>query len=124
MIESSKYKTDSSVFPIFKQGYTHTLSPEDDAHVSISKTGYNEYDLNFAIPKGNKGDRGDKGDKGDKGDQNIYIGCNEPDDKSLIWYDTCEESFGGLSASDFLYEAYLQTPGKRVEDPNGGFKNV
>lgn len=78
LIESSTYKTESSVFPVFKQGYTHTLSPEDDAHVSISKTGYNEYDINFAIPKGNPGDKGDRGEKGDPGDENIHIGCDEP----------------------------------------------
>lgn len=122
LIESSTYKTESSVFPVFKQGYTHTLSPEDDAHVSISKTGYNEYDLNFAIPKGNKGDSGEKGDKGDPGDENIYIGCDEPSiDK--IWYDPCDESIDEFSAIDMLYTAYLQTPGKRIEE-NGEFKNI
>lgn len=124
LIETSTYKTESSVFPTFKQGYTHTLSPDDDAHVSVVKTGFNEYDLNFAVPKGNQGERGEKGEKGDPGDQNVYIGCDEPADKDMIWYNPCENSFNGMTASDFLYEAYLQTPGKRVEDSNGEFKNV
>lgn len=83
-MESSKYKTEGSVFPSFKHGYTHTLSPEDDAYVSLNKTGFNEYDINFAIPKGKQGDIGEKGEKGDPGDQNVYIGCDEPEDKDLI----------------------------------------
>lgn len=63
--------------------------------------------------------------KGDAGDQNIYIGCDEPEDKSQIWYDPCEDSTGEWNAKDFLYEAYLEIGGElSQEDFEKKFKNL
>ena len=153
LIESSTYTSENSVLPTFKQGYTNTLSPDDDAHVTVTKAGPNEWDLNFAVPRGkdakiavsrtvtvesdvpaaviNEGTdtnaqlRFDipKGEKGDKGDENVYIGCEPPEDLNMIWYNPCEQTLNGMTSLDFLYQAYLDTPGKRIEE-NGEFKNV
>lgn len=49
--------------------------------------------------------------RGEAGDQNIYIGCDEPEDKEQIWYDPCEDSTGEWSARDFLYTAYKEIGG-------------
>lgn len=63
--------------------------------------------------------------KGDAGDQNIYIGCEEPEDKSKIWYDPCENSTGEWNAKDFLYEAYLEIGGElSQEDFEKKFKSL
>lgn len=153
LIESSKYTTENSVLPTFNQGYTNTLAPDDDAHVTVTKNGVNGWDLNFAIPRGrdarvsvsrtltvepdvpaaviNEGTDANaqlrfeipKGEKGDKGDENVYIGCEPPEDLNMIWYNPCEQTLNGMTSLDFLYQAYLDTPGKRIEE-NGEFKNV
>jgi hypothetical protein len=61
--------------------------------------------------------------KGDKGDEHIYIGTTPPEDTSMIWYDPSDYSTGDFNAVDSLYEAYLNSPGKRVEI-NGEFTNI
>lgn len=38
LTETSVYTTENTVLPEFKAGYTKTLSPEDEASVSIYKT--------------------------------------------------------------------------------------
>lgn len=96
---------------------TITLEPDKPAAVINESSHAHKAQLRFEIPKGVKGD---------KGDENIHIGCNEPTDKNKIWYDCCDYSVDEFSAIDMLYTAYLQTPGKVVEDLNSetGFKNV
>lgn len=157
LTETSVYSTSNTVLPTFKAGYTNTVSPDDQANVTISKTSDpKEWELNFAIPRGreatidvsrtvtvdsgtpaaviNEGTPSNaqlrfeipKGEKGDPGDQNIHIGCEAPEDTDKIWYDICDESIDQFSAIDLLYSAYLQTPGKKIEDTtsDAGFKNV
>ena len=153
LTESSKLTTDNSVFPEFRSGYVQTVSPDDKANVTFSKTGPKEFEMNFTIPRGrdasisvsrtvsvesdepaaviNEGTASNaqlrfeipRGVKGDKGDENVHIGCEPPENTDMIWYNPCENSFNGATALDFFYAAYLDTPGKRVES-NGEFKNV
>lgn len=61
--------------------------------------------------------------KGENGDEHIYIGTTAPEDTSMIWYDPSDSSCSSINAIDTLYEAYLQSPGKRVE-VNGKFTNI
>ena len=154
LIESSKYHTENTVLPEFKAGYVNTISPDDNANVTLNKTSNpREWEMNFSIPRGrdasvsvsrtvtlepdepavviNEGTSHNvqlrfeipKGMKGDKGDENVHIGCEPPANTDMIWYNPCEQTVNGMTALDFLYQAYLDTPGKRVES-NGSFKNV
>ena len=92
---------------------TITLEPNEPAVVINEGTSTNAQ-FRFEIPKG---------EKGDKGDENVYIGCEPPTNTDMIWYNPCEQTLNGMTALDFLYQAYLDTPGKRVES-NGEFRNV
>lgn len=149
--ETSKYTTENNVLPEFKTGSVNTVSSDDQANVILSKTSNpKEWEMNFAIPRGrdasisvsrtvtlepgepaaviNEGTPSNAQlrfeiPKGEKGDENVHIGCEPPANTDMIWYNPCENTLNGLTALDFLYDAYLQTPGKRVES-NGEFKNV
>lgn len=80
---------------------TITLDPDTPAAV-INEGTLTNAQLRFEIPKGQKGD---------PGDQNIYIGCNAPEDKSQIWYDPCDSSIGEIDSLKIVYDAYLQSGG-------------
>ena len=151
LYESSKYSTTNTVLPEFVSGSVNTISADDKASVILSKTGNpREWEMNFSIPRGrdssiyvsrtvtlepdepaaviNEGTPSNAQlrfeiPKGEKGDENVHIGCEPPANTDMIWYNPCEQTLNGLTALDFLYQAYLDTPGKRVES-DGEFKNV
>lgn len=81
------------------------LSPGQTPYVKDNSELIEQVLLKFGIPKG------EKGDKGDAGDQNIYIGCEPPEDTSLIWYDPCENAINGVSSDQIVYEAYQHAGG-------------
>ena len=110
--ESSKYHTENSILPEFKVGKVYSV--DNNADVKLSK-GANpkEWNIDFYIPKGSGSGPGG----------NIHIGCEPPTDTNMIWFDPCDKSINELNSLDLLYDAYLKTPGKRVES-NGSFSNV
>lgn len=84
---------------------TITLDPDTPAAV-INEGTLNNAQLRFEIPQGKKGD---------PGDQNIYIGCDEPEDKDQIWYDPCDTSAGGIDSLGVVYDAYIKAGGNLNE---------
>ena len=63
-VKSSTYvKGEDGETPIFQQGFTTTLNPNDSAEVKVTQTGTSSdgspiYRLDFSIPKGQKGENG------------------------------------------------------------------
>ena len=78
------------------------LAPDAQPYVTDLNPDLSDANLKFGIPQG---------EKGEPGDQNIFVGCEEPEDTEMIWYDPCDESLGGYKAEDFLYESYLSIGG-------------
>lgn len=107
-----------TIIPEFVVNSVSTVESSNNANVSVSKDADGKWAFDFSIPKG---------ERGEKGDDNIHIGPTPPEDPNKIWYDTSDndgtEMYLG-SPSSILWKAYLDSPGRLVEDPNNPGKFI